>query len=141
MIVWVVAAALISEDGAILVQKRAAGRKMAGLWEFPGGKIEPGEIPEHALIRELREELAIEVSAADLRPVSFATAPLGVDHLVLMLYVCQRWLGRPRSLDAELIAWVTPDELSALAMPPADEPLVAALRRDKSLWCPAGQEQ
>lgn len=129
MIVWVVAVALINENGEILVQKRAPGRSMAGLWEFPGGKIEPGETAEAALVRELGEELGIGVSEADLVPLSFASAPLADRQLMLLLFVCRRWRGTAQPLDAEMLSWIGIDGLSALAMPPADAPLVAALQQ------------
>ena len=124
---WVVAAALINAAGNVLVQKRAADRSMAGLWEFPGGKIEPGERPEEALTRELNEELGIKVEADDLKPLSFASAPLGEKHLLLLLYICRKWVGEPTALDAEAIQWASIDTLQSLQMPPADVPLVKAL--------------
>jgi 8-oxo-dGTP diphosphatase len=129
VIVWVVAVALINENGEILVQKRPPGRSMAGLWEFPGGKIEPGETAEAALVRELDEELGINVSESDLVPLSFASAPLADHQLMLLLYVCRQWRGTAQPLDAETISWVVSDGLSALAMPPADAPLVTALQQ------------
>jgi len=135
----VAAAALINSDGAVLVQKRCAGRSMAGLWEFPGGKIEADERPEIALVRELREELGIIVAASDLNPVNFASAPLDGDHLILLLYICRKWTGNPSAIDAEVIQWVSINSLYALAMPPADAPLVESLAR--LLWLPTRQEQ
>lgn len=123
----VVAAALIDADGRVLVQQRSAGRAMAGLWEFPGGKIEPGETPEQALVRELHEELGIDVTAACLAPGPFASEPLGERHLLLMLYLCRKWRGVPRALDAEGLRWCRPLELHGLAMPPADRPLIGLL--------------
>ncbi|MFD1951042.1 (deoxy)nucleoside triphosphate pyrophosphohydrolase [Sphingomonas arantia] len=123
----VVAAALIDGDGRVLVQQRPPGRAMAGLWEFPGGKIEPGETPEQALIRELREELAIDVSAACLAPACFASAPLGDRHLLLLLFVCRKWFGVPVPLEATALQWVRPVALHRLAMPPADRPLIGLL--------------
>ena len=123
----VVAAALTEEDGRVLLQQRAPGRAMAGLWEFPGGKVDEGELPEAALVRELREELGIEVAAADLMPACFASAPLGERHMILLLYLCRRWQGTPQPLDAAALRWETPAGMRALAMPPADAPLVDLL--------------
>lgn len=123
----VVAAALVRPDGCILMQKRRAGTSLAGLWEFPGGKIDPGESPEAALVRELQEELGIAVRSDTLQAVSFASAPLTGRHLVLLLYICRRWEGDPQPLDADAIAWVEPSQLLALDMPPADVPLAKSL--------------
>jgi len=124
---FVVAAALVDADGRVLVQQRPAGRPMAGLWEFPGGKVEPDEPPETALIRELHEELGIDVQAACLAPAGFASEPLGERHLILLLYICRKWSGIARPLDASAIRWVRPIELHCLAMPPADKPLIGLL--------------
>lgn len=123
----VVAAALIDRDGRVLVQLRPAGKAMAGLWEFPGGKVEPGETPEAALVRELEEELGIVVAEEALAPLTFASAPLPGRHLLLLLYVCRAWGGVPQALDATALAWHTPAALRDLAMPPADLPFIAAL--------------
>jgi 8-oxo-dGTP diphosphatase len=123
----VVAAALIDGDGRVLVQRRPAGKMMAGLWEFPGGKIEPGETPEDALIRELEEELGIGVDAACLAPAAFASESLAGRHLLLLLYVCRKWTGVPRALDADALHWCQPGELHTLEMPPADRPLIGLL--------------
>jgi 8-oxo-dGTP diphosphatase len=123
----VVAAALAHEDERVLLQQRAPGRAMAGLWEFPGGKVEAGELPEAALVRELREELGIEVETADLVPACFASAPLGESHIILLLYLCRRWQGNPQPLDAAALRWERPAAMHALAMPPADAPLVDLL--------------
>ena len=123
----VVAAALIRDDGSVLLQKRPEGRAMAGLWEFPGGKIEPGERPEAALARELEEELAITVAEADLAPACFASAPLGDRHLLLLLFAVRRWTGEPRAVEASGLRWVTPAEMRDLPMPPADLPLIGML--------------
>ena len=124
----VVAAALAGEDGRVLLQQRAPGRAMAGLWEFPGGKVDAGELPEDALVRELREELGIEVAAADLAPACFASAPLGERHMILLLYLCRRWHGEPQPLDAAALRWENPAAMRALAMPPADAPLIDLLQ-------------
>ncbi|OYY79192.1 MAG: NTP pyrophosphohydrolase [Sphingomonas sp. 28-62-20] len=123
----VVAAALVDQDGRILLQQRPAGKELAGLWEFPGGKIEPGESPEAALIRELAEELGISVSTACLAPATFASAPLGGRHLLLLLYVCRKWEGIPRAIEASALKWVRPVEMHALPMPPADRPLIGLI--------------
>jgi 8-oxo-dGTP diphosphatase len=132
-VIWVVAVALIDADGQVLVQKRAANRSMAGLWEFPGGKVESGERPEDALVRELDEELGIIVRPDDLTPLSFASAPLGDRHLLLLLYVCRKWLGEPSALDAEAVRWSSIDALQSFDMPPADIPLVNALLAQASV--------
>jgi len=123
----VVAAALCDGDGRVLVQQRPADKPMAGLWEFPGGKLAPGETPEAALVRELREELAISVESACLAPAVFASEPLGEHHLLLLLYVCRKWSGTPRAIEAPALRWLRPVELHALAMPPADKPLIGLL--------------
>jgi 8-oxo-dGTP diphosphatase len=123
----VVAAALVDPEGRVLLQQRSLGRDMAGLWEFPGGKIEDGEIPEEALIRELREELGIQADAASLAPAAFASAGLGTRHLILLLYICREWRGVPQPLDASDLKWVRPHQMSALPMPPADKPLISLL--------------
>lgn len=123
----VVAAALIDADGRLLVQKRPEGKAMAGLWEFPGGKVEPGELPEAALIRELREELGIDVEKACLAPACFASEALGEQHMILLLYICRKWRGVPLALEAPAIKWVRPIELHGLDMPPADKPLIGLL--------------
>ena len=123
----VVAAALVDRDGRLLVQQRPEGLPMAGLWEFPGGKLEPGETPEQALIRELAEELAIDVDHACLAPACFASEPLGDKHLLLLLYVCRKWGGTPVAQHASALRWVRPVELHGLDMPPADKPLIGLL--------------
>ncbi|MAW99315.1 MAG: 8-oxo-dGTP diphosphatase MutT [Sphingomonas sp.] len=123
----VVAAAMVDADGRVLVQRRPEGTAMAGLWEFPGGKPEPGETPEAALIRELNEELGIETEASCLAPAAFASEPLGERHLLLLLYVLRKWRGVPTALHASELKWVRPNELFALDMPPADKPLIGLL--------------
>ena len=123
----VVAAALIGPERRVLLQQRAPGRSMAGLWEFPGGKMEAGELPEAALARELEEELGIIVAPESLVPACFASAPVGDTHMILLLYVCRAWRGEPKPLDASALAWLRPDEMKPDGMPPADQPLVALL--------------
>ena len=125
--IFVSAAALIDADGRVLVQQRLPGRAMAGLWEFPGGKVERGETPERALIRELAEELGIDTDHACLAPAGFASEALGDRHLILLLYVCRKWRGIARPLDASALRWVRPVELHGLDMPPADKPLIGLL--------------
>ena len=124
-----VAAALIDGEGRVLLQQRSPGRAMAGLWEFPGGKVERGERPEAALVRELDEELGIMVEAESLLPAAFASADNAGRHMLLLLYLCREWLGEPGALDAAALAWVRPAEMAALPMPPADEPLIPLLER------------
>lgn len=126
---FVAAAALVDARGRVLVQRRAAGQPLAGLWEFPGGKLESGEAPGAALVRELAEELAIDADLGDLEPIGFADAPLGARRLILLLYLLRRWHGDPRALAADALAWHDPAALDDLPMPPADRPLVAVLRR------------
>lgn len=126
---FVVAVALVDAAGRVLVQQRPAGKQMAGLWEFPGGKVEPGETPEAALVREVAEELGIAVAQETLRPLTFASEPLADRHLVLLLYLCRNWVGEPQALDAVALSWHAPSALHALAMPPADLPFIAALER------------
>jgi 8-oxo-dGTP diphosphatase len=125
----VVAIALIREDGRVLLQLRPPGRSLAGLWEFPGGKVEPGESPEQALVREVGEELGIKVAASDLQPAGFASEALDGRHLVLLLYAARRWEGEPRALEASAVRWVALADMRNLPMPPADIPLVEGLAR------------
>lgn len=122
-----VAAALVDGEGRILLQQRAPGRAMAGLWEFPGGKVEEGERPEAALARELEEELGIGVDLAALTPAAFASADNEGRPMLLLLYLCREWRGEPRPLDAAALQWVRPAEMGALPMPPADAPLIPLL--------------
>jgi 8-oxo-dGTP diphosphatase len=122
-IVLVAACVLLDGAGRILIAKRPEGRPLAGLWEFPGGKIEPGEAPEHALMRELAEELGIEIALGDLAPLSFASHAYPDFHLLMPLYLCRRWRGPIAAHEGQELAWVRPEELGAYAMPPADEPL------------------
>jgi 8-oxo-dGTP diphosphatase len=125
----VVAAALVDSDRRILLQQRAPDRAMAGLWEFPGGKVETGEYPELALARELEEELGLAIDPESLIPACFASAPLGDRHMILLLYVCRDWEGEPQPLDASALIWRRPGEMRAEEMPPADRPLIALLDR------------
>jgi len=127
-ILLVAACALIDPDGRVLLARRPEGKAMAGLWEFPGGKLHPGETPEDALIRELAEELGITVQAACLAPFAFASHADSAFHLLMPLYVCRRWTGRPQGREGQALAWVRPEKLSTYPMPPADVPLVALLR-------------
>ena len=127
-LVLVVACALIDTDGRILIAQRPPDRSMAGLWEFPGGKLEAGERPETALIRELREELGVEVQEPCLAPFTFASHTYPDFQLLMPLYVCRRWEGVPRAIEASAIKWVRPLELAAYPMPPADLPLIPMLR-------------
>jgi 8-oxo-dGTP diphosphatase len=123
----VVAAAMVDGDGRVLVQQRPPGKAMAGLWEFPGGKVDAGETPEAALIRELAEELGVDVEAACLAPATFASEMLGERHMILLLYSLRKWRGIPRALHASALRWVRPIELHGLEMPPADRPLIGLL--------------
>jgi len=125
--VLVAACALVDPDGRVLLAQRPAGKPMAGLWEFPGGKVEEGELPEAALARELEEELGIGVAAGDVVPACFASAPVGGRHMILLLYLCRRWRGAPAALDASALAWLRPAEMDPQAMPPADAPLIPLL--------------
>ncbi len=127
-ILWVAAVALVDVDGRVLLAQRPEGKSMAGLWEFPGGKVEPGELPEAALIRELREELGINVGVGCLTACSFASHTYENFHLFMPLYLCRRWQGVPRAREGQALKWLRPGEMKNLAMPPADGPLVAALR-------------
>lgn len=124
----VVAAALIDADGRVLMAQRPPGRSLAGLWEFPGGKLNPGESPEAALVRELHEELGIETTRACLSPAVFASHRYETFQLLMPLYLCRSWRGTPQPLEGQALKWVEPARLADLPMPPADIPLVALLR-------------
>jgi 8-oxo-dGTP diphosphatase len=126
-IVLVAACALIDADGRVLIAQRPAGRPMAGLWEFPGGKVEAGERPEETLIRELKEELGITVNEACLAPLTFASHAYPDFHLLMPLYVCRRWEGTVQAQEGQTIAWVRPNRLKEYPMPPADVPLISHL--------------
>lgn len=124
----IVAAALVDGDGRVLVQQRAPDRPMAGLWEFPGGKIECGESAETALVRELAEELGISTETACLAPAGFGTAPIDDGRqLLLLLYICRKWQGIPQPIDATALRWLRPNQLHDLPMPAADIPLIGLL--------------
>jgi len=124
---FVVAAAMRDSHGKFLVQKRPEGKSMAGLWEFPGGKVEVGEAPDKALVRELREELGVDVDCSDLHALTFASEPLGDKQLILLLYICDRWEGELQALESNEFLWLEAEKLRNLKMPPADEPLVKNL--------------
>jgi len=120
---------MIDDAGRVLVQQRPEGKPMAGLWEFPGGKVEPGELPEAALIREISEELGVELAPDSLTPAIFASEGLGARHLLLLVYLARKWRGEPEARHATALQWLKPADLRGLAMPPADEPLIALLER------------
>ncbi|WP_069298500.1 (deoxy)nucleoside triphosphate pyrophosphohydrolase [Neptunicoccus sediminis] len=122
------AVALIDKDGRVLLAQRPEGKTLAGLWEFPGGKVEPGETPEHALIRELEEELAINTWESCLAPLTFASHSYEDFHLLMPLYACRKWDGIPTPQENQVLKWVRPKEMSNYPMPPADIPLIAMLR-------------
>jgi 8-oxo-dGTP diphosphatase len=127
-ILLVAACALVDIDGRVLIAQRPEGKNLAGLWEFPGGKVEPGETPEACLIRELKEELDISVAAACLSPFVFASHAYADFHLLMPLYLCRRWEGFVRPLEHAALKWVLPAEFDRYPMPPADAPLCAWLR-------------
>jgi 8-oxo-dGTP diphosphatase len=126
-ILLVVAVALVDPDRRVLIAQRPEGKSLAGLWEFPGGKVEPGEGPEAALIRELEEELGISTKEACLAPLSFASHSYENFHLLMPLFVCRKWQGIPQAREHTALKWVRPQAMRDYSMPPADEPLVAAL--------------
>jgi 8-oxo-dGTP diphosphatase len=126
-ILLVVACALVDVDGRVLIAQRPAGKPMAGLWEFPGGKVESGERPEDTLIRELAEELEIEVKKECLAPLTFASHAYDDFHLLMPLYICRRWSGVARGVEGQALKWVRPVRLRDYPMPPADEPLIPHL--------------
>ncbi|HEX6103863.1 MAG TPA: 8-oxo-dGTP diphosphatase MutT [Alphaproteobacteria bacterium] len=127
-LVLVAAVALIDADGRVLLARRPQGKSMAGLWEFPGGKVHDGEAPEGALIRELKEELGVDTAESCLAPFTFASHRYPDFHLLMPLYVCRRWSGTPKPLEGQELAWVRPQRLKEYPMPPADRPLVALLQ-------------
>ncbi len=124
----VAAVALIDTDGRVLLAQRPEGKSLAGLWEFPGGKVEPGESPEACLIRELKEELGIDTWKSCLAPLTFASHAYADFHLLMPLYACRRWEGIPMGVEGQRIAWVRADKLADYPMPPADLPLLPILR-------------
>jgi len=124
----VVAVALVDSDDRVLIAQRPEGKALAGLWEFPGGKVNPGETPEAALIRELREELGIDVSQNCLAPFAFASHGYDSFHLLMPLYLCRKWKGFVQPLEGQALSWVRPSKLSEYDMPEADKPLVPLLR-------------
>jgi 8-oxo-dGTP diphosphatase len=124
----VVAVALVDTDGRVLLAQRPPGKSLAGLWEFPGGKVDPGETPEAALIRELREELGVDTQESCLAPFTFASHRYERFHLLMPLYLCRRWQGTPQPREGQVLAWVAPARLRDYPMPPADKPLVAMLQ-------------
>jgi len=124
----VAACALVDRDGRVLIARRPEGKSMAGLWEFPGGKVETGETPEAAVVRELREELGVEPCERCLQPFAFASHAYDDFHLLMPFYVCRQWDGFATPREGQELAWVRPDRLSDYAMPPADEPLAVELR-------------
>ena len=126
-LVLVVAVALVDADGRLLIAQRPEGKQLAGLWEFPGGKVDAGERPEDALIRELAEELGITVREACLAPLSFASHTYESFHLLMPLYVCRRWEGFVQAREGQALKWVRPRDLRKFPMPPADEPLIPVL--------------
>ena len=127
-IVLVAACALIDADGRVLLARRPPGRPLAGLWEFPGGKVEKGERPEQALIREMSEELGITIAEPCLAPLTFASHSYPAFHLLMPLYACRRWQGTLQAREGQELAWVWPNRMGDYQMPPADEPLRAMLR-------------
>ncbi|MFN0264781.1 (deoxy)nucleoside triphosphate pyrophosphohydrolase [Tepidamorphus sp. 3E244] len=127
-VLLVSACALVDVDGRVLLAQRPEGKSMAGLWEFPGGKVEDGETPEATLIRELKEELDIDVTASCLAPLSFTSHAYEKFHLLMPLYVCRRWHGQVTAMEGQQLAWVRPVRLNDYPMPPADIPLIPVLR-------------
>ncbi|WOE74130.1 (deoxy)nucleoside triphosphate pyrophosphohydrolase [Alterisphingorhabdus coralli] len=125
---FVVALAMRRDDGCYLLQKRPEGTSMAGLWEFPGGKVEAGESPEHALTREISEELGVTINPSQCLPLIFASEPLEGKHLILLLYQTDSWSGDPEALHAEELRWIKPEDMHNLPMPPADAPFIDQLK-------------
>ena len=128
VVVLVAALALVDSDGRVLLARRPKGKSMAGLWEFPGGKVEPHETPERTIIREAREELGIDVEQSCLAPLTFASHTYPDFHLLMPLYICRIWSGVARGLEGQALKWMRPIEMDPKTMPPADAPLIAQLR-------------
>ena len=126
--ILVVAVVLIDRDGRVLLSQRPSGKSMAGLWEFPGGKVENGEVPEEALIRELKEELGIDTWSSCLAPLSFASYSYEDFHLLMPVFVCRKWVGSPTPMEGQALKWVNRDKLKDYPMPPADIPMIAVIR-------------
>ena len=126
-ILLVAACALIDADGRVLIGQRPEGKQLAGLWEFPGGKVEPGETPEETIVRELREEIGVETQIPCLAPLTFASHSYEAFHLLMPLFVCRRFSGEPRPIEVAAVKWVRPNRLRDYQMPPADEPLIPFL--------------
>ena len=123
----VVAAALVRDDGRIFLQKRPEGKALAGLWEYPGGKLEPDETPEDALKRELAEEIGVVTDPADMVPTTFASQPVAGKHMILLLYALTRWTGEPAAQEGQETGWFTLEQMADLPMPPADLPFISSL--------------
>lgn len=126
--ILVVAVVLIDRDGRVLLSQRPSGKSMAGLWEFPGGKVENGEVPEEALIRELKEELGIDTWSSCLAPLSFVSHSYEDFHLLMPVFVCRKWVGSPTPMEGQALKWVNRDKLKDYPMPPADIPMIAVIR-------------
>lgn len=126
--ILVVAVVLIDRDGRVLLSQRPSGKSMAGLWEFPGGKVENGEVPEEALIRELKEELGIDTWSSCLAPLSFASHSYEDFHLLMPVFVCRKWVGSPTPMEGQALKWVNRDKLKDYPMPPADIPMIGVIR-------------
>ena len=126
--ILVVAVVLIDRDGRVLLSQRSSGKSMAGLWEFPGGKVENGEVPEEALIRELNEELGIDTWSSCLAPLSFASHSYEDFHLLMPVFVCRKWVGSPTPMEGQALKWVSKNKLKDYSMPEADIPIIAVIR-------------
>ena len=126
--ILVVAVVLVDRDGRVLLSQRPSGKSMAGLWEFPGGKIENGEVPEEALIRELKEELGIDTWSSCLAPLSFASHSYEDFHLLMPVFICRKWVGSPTPMEGQALKWVNRDKLKDYPMPPADIRMIAVIR-------------